>query len=125
MVQALRREIFGSCRAMQHDARQNKAILARFFPSVDNLYRERGESLPAGRKKGKNGVFSLVVVPAFVVGWVPAEFSGFAGIFGKGWLSLGDTGPFLFLRVGKVGKPFFYVSGNSGNSFYALGKFGK
>ena len=41
---------------MQHDAKQNKAILARFSPSVDNLYRERGENRTEGRKMGKNGV---------------------------------------------------------------------
>ena len=70
---------------MQRGARQNKAILARFFPSGDNLYRQRGESLPAGRKIGKNGVL-------FVGGYLclccrvgsGGILPGFAGIFGKG-----------------------------------------
>ena len=128
---------------MQHGARQNKAILARFFPSVDNLYRQRGENRTAGRKLGKNGVLFVGGCSGFCRWLGSGEIlPGFAGIFGKGWLSLGDTGPFNRLR--KLRKAFFnvsqnsffivseksenslfYVSGNSGNPFNALGKFGK
>lgn len=106
-------------------------------------------------KAAKTGFYSLVVVPAFVVGWVPAEFyRGSLGYSGKGGYRLAIPGllivcgncgkPFLtcrkirflytpkipeirlFYSVGKVGKlPFLTCPKTPETLFNALGKFGK
>lgn len=69
------------CSTAQSKIRRFKAV---FFLSGDTCTNKGAKIEQRAEKAAKTGFYSLVVVPAFVVGWVPVEFyRGSLGYSGK------------------------------------------